>query len=175
MYWTHYRVLKVDYVDCITGFIQKCGTPLNKELSKVIFDAVLQHMDQICTPSSPFRNGLSANYLNRFLLLSKFHVSFRNCRRWSLPPREGAFPETIPARVQQSPVHHYCLGWNERPFGAPWQQRIRLHHRLGLLRLPPVGGVFSAKDRRPVPGQWTASASNCHVKVAWWFAWLYLQ
>lgn len=54
------RVLKVDYVDCITGFIQKCGTPLNKELSKVIFDAVLQHMDQICTPSSPFRNEIVA-------------------------------------------------------------------------------------------------------------------
>lgn len=51
------RVVKHDFAGCIVAYLQKCGTPLHKELSKVLSEAILEHMEQICSPNSPFRDG----------------------------------------------------------------------------------------------------------------------
>ncbi|KAH9497492.1 uncharacterized protein LOC124499563 [Dermatophagoides farinae] len=52
------RVLKQDFTECILAYLKKCGTPLHKELSKVISDAILEHMNKICDSNSEFRNDL---------------------------------------------------------------------------------------------------------------------
>lgn len=129
------------------------------------FALPVPRFEMVCNPS----------YIYYSFSFAKFPESFRNCRSRSLSSWEGTFPEALPAAVQQSTVHHYCMGRNERPLRAPWSQRAGLHCRLGLLRLPSVGGVFSAKADWAVSGQWPTGAANCHVKVARWLAWLYLQ
>ena len=51
----------MDFVGCILSYIQKCATPLYKELSKVLSESILQHMNQICSPKSEFRNEIIAS------------------------------------------------------------------------------------------------------------------
>ncbi|KAJ6225801.1 hypothetical protein RDWZM_004346 [Blomia tropicalis] len=52
------KVIKDDFVGCILSYLSKCGTPLHKELSKVLSDAILEHMDVICSPKSEMRDDI---------------------------------------------------------------------------------------------------------------------
>ncbi|KPM10076.1 hypothetical protein QR98_0086240 [Sarcoptes scabiei] len=64
---TTFDVVKEDFAGCIGDFIKKCGTPLHKELSKTISDAILDHLNAICDSDSKLRNGT----LLRFQIVEK--------------------------------------------------------------------------------------------------------
>lgn len=75
------KVIKDDFVGCILSYLSKCGTPLHKELSKVLSDAILEHMDVICSPKSEMRDGniiyLNLNYLSTLYSIIILQILFR--------------------------------------------------------------------------------------------------
>lgn len=51
-------MVKENFAGCILNYIKRCGTPLHKELSKALSDAILDHMNSICDPVSNLRNEI---------------------------------------------------------------------------------------------------------------------
>lgn len=56
MFFPIFRIIRDEFTGCVLAYIQKCATPVYKELSKTLSQAILQHMTPICESSS-FRNG----------------------------------------------------------------------------------------------------------------------